>query len=806
MITQRFSLLGYMASLVNKIANNISIECNNIIFKYVEEDLVMSMNVQLLTINSADQNWATAFVDISPTKVILRKVIELTNLTVCLDQRNEDGRIEMCQEPILYRCSMRLHLLRRYNAPTSHKASLLRLDLKSDAMHINISSVQYPMVMRLLHLLQALKDGSLEKRLLRGPQSQTAESDETEGQDREGLISWAWNLLPTIFPEDNESDSSDVISEHITHFGFDIGTVQVTLKDQKASSDAHSKRIKYQPLLRLQFEGCRGQSVGVGRRWSNFQGSVQRLQISPFEKCVCGRPQSIDYFVQSSGGEGANGALQVATRESDLYNINWEDYFVLRSDEVVRSREAAIVIDICYSLEVAEDHSTRLSEVGSDLEQSGLRERHLMRVFCNNLQFKLGPSVAHIVDTLKAYAEEYSYPPYLDVKPIPQFNQLGPPSSDDYETLMEDVPLRKYDVQMRGTRIEFEFTDHKQMAEQERLKGANVMCQVDSLKAQYVTPFYANRLVFTTCQLPQWPLKLFEACYHRTDVTLSGIDLQLNGKRIGHVPLLEAYTREIIYPHLWMNPTVLAKDLEVTVAALELGPIDGETIALLNGVINGTSGGADLSNLAIQLKFGEIKWIQFQTRHTMVQQFKMQHISGCVAESSAQKEFMNSQTYKDSLNVLDFLIQTPLDEQEVDPAVITMHLGKLNLTCNNSLLTLVDIWEIPRVEMKSIELNRKISVADESTKSTKTKPTSTSKEPRPVSRRSGSVALESVHSSSEKNATVVVSSANKVEVGADGTSFRDLFDRYKTKIISCDIKALSIVFDFTEGKCVQRIR
>lgn len=291
-----------MASLVSKIANNISIQCHNIIFKYVEEDLVMSMNIQLLSINSADPNWSPAFVDISPTKVILRKIIEISDLTICLDKRNEIGKIEMCQEPILYRCSMKLHLLRRYNLTTSHKASLLRVDLKSDAIHMNISSVQFPMVMRLFNLLQALKDGSLEKRLLLGANATHPEANENVNSDGEGFISWAWNLLPTVFPEDDTSESSEDINEHIIHFGFVIDDVQMTVKNQETMGDMivnNTKKVKYQSLVRLQLEGCHGDSIGVGKRWSTFHGGIQSIQLVPFEYCVCGEPQSLPYFIKS---------------------------------------------------------------------------------------------------------------------------------------------------------------------------------------------------------------------------------------------------------------------------------------------------------------------------------------------------------------------------------------------------------------------------------------------------------------------------------------------------------------------------
>ena len=52
---------GYIQSLVKKITNNLSVVCNNLILKYVEDDIVLSINVRTVSSRSADHNWAPAF-------------------------------------------------------------------------------------------------------------------------------------------------------------------------------------------------------------------------------------------------------------------------------------------------------------------------------------------------------------------------------------------------------------------------------------------------------------------------------------------------------------------------------------------------------------------------------------------------------------------------------------------------------------------------------------------------------------------------------------------------------------------------
>lgn len=64
---------GYVQSLINKIVSNIRIYCNNLILKYVEEDIVLSTNVKLLTFESADERWKPAYTgnQLEPILIIL---------------------------------------------------------------------------------------------------------------------------------------------------------------------------------------------------------------------------------------------------------------------------------------------------------------------------------------------------------------------------------------------------------------------------------------------------------------------------------------------------------------------------------------------------------------------------------------------------------------------------------------------------------------------------------------------------------------------------------------------------------------
>lgn len=52
---------GYIKSIVTKVVNNITINCNNLILKYVEEDIVLSVNVRFLSMQTVNNKWEPTF-------------------------------------------------------------------------------------------------------------------------------------------------------------------------------------------------------------------------------------------------------------------------------------------------------------------------------------------------------------------------------------------------------------------------------------------------------------------------------------------------------------------------------------------------------------------------------------------------------------------------------------------------------------------------------------------------------------------------------------------------------------------------
>ncbi len=83
-------------------------------------------------------------------------------MTVCLDRRNAAGKIEVYQEPLLYRCSLDVHSAWCYDSMHSKTASVSRFEVRCPKLDFSLTDTQLPMFVRLANLMLALYYGRLD--------------------------------------------------------------------------------------------------------------------------------------------------------------------------------------------------------------------------------------------------------------------------------------------------------------------------------------------------------------------------------------------------------------------------------------------------------------------------------------------------------------------------------------------------------------------------------------------------------------------------------------------------------------------
>ena len=70
----------------------------------------------------------TLILSLSPApELVLRKVINFADCTVCLDKRNASGKIEFYQDPLLYKCSFRTRLHFTYDNINSKIPAVIKV-------------------------------------------------------------------------------------------------------------------------------------------------------------------------------------------------------------------------------------------------------------------------------------------------------------------------------------------------------------------------------------------------------------------------------------------------------------------------------------------------------------------------------------------------------------------------------------------------------------------------------------------------------------------------------------------------------
>ncbi|XP_068861322.1 intermembrane lipid transfer protein VPS13B isoform X5 [Aphelocoma coerulescens] len=292
---------GYVQSLIRRVVNNVNIVINNLILKYVEDDIVLSVNITSAECYTVDEFWDRAFMDISATDLVLRKMINFSDCTVCLDKRNASGKIEFYQEPLLYKCSFRTRLHFTYDNLNSKMPSIIKIHTLVESLKLSISDQQLPMFIRIMQLGIALyygeignfKDGESEDLIchtkdilgnitgtedesslvMQYPAQYTSQDPYLHQDDdqQQGWVSWAWSFVPAIVSyDDEENDSSGIddgtaeqqksqsLKDPIISVGFYCTKATVTFKltEMQAESSYYSpQKVKSKEVICWEQEG-----------------------------------------------------------------------------------------------------------------------------------------------------------------------------------------------------------------------------------------------------------------------------------------------------------------------------------------------------------------------------------------------------------------------------------------------------------------------------------------------------------------------------------------------------------------------
>lgn len=73
-------VVGYVQSLIRRVVNNVNIVVNNLILKYVEDDIVLSVNITAAECYTVDDMWERAFMDITRKSFLIMDIMNESTL------------------------------------------------------------------------------------------------------------------------------------------------------------------------------------------------------------------------------------------------------------------------------------------------------------------------------------------------------------------------------------------------------------------------------------------------------------------------------------------------------------------------------------------------------------------------------------------------------------------------------------------------------------------------------------------------------------------------------------------------------
>ncbi|XP_065557118.1 intermembrane lipid transfer protein VPS13B-like isoform X2 [Artemia franciscana] len=555
----------YLQSLISRIINNIVLEFNNVILKYAEDDIVLSLNAPRVSYKAANADWKAAFSDIASPDFIARKLLTVTDLTVCLDKRNSLGKIDVFQEPLLYRSSLEGRLYMQYNSAYSVEPHTYRMDFFCNKLDFSMSDSQLPMFIRLLDLAYALHSGyfSSKKTQETVDEDEYEEEGEEQSQD-DSWAGWAWSYVPPLNPfaygTTPEICPEDLMTNQrskVFNFGLYVEHISVTFKTtvgQSSRGHISTPRTRFVGHTVLKFSGCFMDSYIVGLETVVARMGIDGASMEPIGSCPCGSTfQEPNYLVSPSALMSKaylKSSLFDTVDIEKLYPTDWEERILAESEIEMMSRTSFLAIDYFYSLKLPEDfQSNHQMQLQDFLEYSDYPEKALCRIFIGRTKLTFTPGLLHRLQMLFHSLKKSEYPPFqppvIDTRP-----------TDDVKP---KINLRKYELKILSPVISFlPLPSHRSISRSDlSTDELSVMVKFDDIIVQQTVPMYPRRLANYATSCKNLDDQTVQSCYSDIAVVVSmEVFLGLNEHNTKLVDLKKLlYTQlTLIHPELWEDP------------------------------------------------------------------------------------------------------------------------------------------------------------------------------------------------------------------------------------------------------------
>ncbi|CAH1773157.1 unnamed protein product [Owenia fusiformis] len=579
---------GYIQSITNRIVNNVNIVINNLILKFVEDDIVLSLNVKSAECYAVNSDWARSFIDLTPEDLVLRRMFNFHDLTVCLDKRNASGKIETYQDPLLYRCSLSCRIHMMFDSLNAKIPSAIKFNVLCEKLDLSMTDTQLPMFCRLLELVIALYYGTLE---LPGLDSQTeadttmttetdvdtgqpVEADTPEGEEGEGWGSWAWSYVPAILPPGEEEQDDQSVRKKpqplILEIGGYITKAEVVFKlseiVQETTYFGPQKTI-FRPFACMEGEAITVEILLKGLEFFNAHFGITGLRIFSQGECVCGvqdgenvpdpyffnggvkfeETKPVNYL--SNSLFDPNGAENQMTKHDYIFDT--EKHLEKYTEHFALQRFGAFWLDYLYTMEQVEDRSMSSRSSTTSVDDPNVKEASQNKFLIGPAHLKVTSSMMHRLKTFLYFANNHEYEPYSKVKEEIVDESRQPPSIEEVKSLEEFIPTRTLHVTFLNSTISYVAADHKQCnvnvarttTPRKSRKGKKVrieepakpalhvlpalVLQAERLDLQTTSAMYARKLVRMVSKISTPSGNLLHHCHKHIYLKVFGLQVGL---------------------------------------------------------------------------------------------------------------------------------------------------------------------------------------------------------------------------------------------------------------------------------------
>ncbi|XP_060809400.1 uncharacterized protein LOC106130565 isoform X3 [Amyelois transitella] len=566
---------GYMQALVRRIVSNIALRVHHLIVKYVQDDIVMSLNVKHVAVDSAGVNWEPAFADIDPSYPVIRRLVQLDDLTLCLDRADSDGKIRYYQEPLLYRCQLNFRVSTKLVSANTRRASSIAVQLRSSKLAFSVTNDQLVLLIRLLRersMVEAKQPPPPVKttNAVREAPLHSTSSNSAEPVRQESWSEWAWSWLPTWADREGGVEEAPLPATPLpVYFVAYLDDISLAYKIMELEA---TSRKRARSILEFSAIHAAIKSSICSPTTLRVRFGARLLTLSSHGKCVCGHVdlnasqnqptiylkkaevEDIEWnWPEDDFNEHKVECAQVADEE---YRVTPEPTLptpdtaaqsrpvleetetnpgdpeepittepVEETDLLFQKMAPVFYVEYTHERSPPNRHDNPYDNPPRDFEYSDWVEMCNMKVKVHPIEVKVCMGLIHRVHELENVLNEL--PPL-------QEQELGMRTLtvEENEALQDNLPQRKIVIEMQGVNIVVHPLDHLQN-HHERPSPSPIMLNIDLPDAIIVIngPLYPNRVCSAACQLPEDSGPLFQGARLTLSVAIPSLQFRLLSPR-----------------------------------------------------------------------------------------------------------------------------------------------------------------------------------------------------------------------------------------------------------------------------------